>query len=142
MPQTPLWIYFLNPLVALIVAVSAYFLGKAQGREQTSFARKLDAINELRGRIYDINSDIAMLPDMHASENRPAFSRELKNKLHEITRYRGRDGIWLTSEITSKVDPILDGFTRVAVHLLKDEGKADFPSNLSFAKAIDVAKEF
>lgn len=138
MTQTPLWVYFLPPLIA---AVAGFYLGKVKERDQTRFVRKIDALNEIRGRIYDIKSDLAVLPDMHSSESRKEFSREFTTKLRELTSYRGKQGIWLTTEITSKVDPILNGFTRVAVNLLHDEGIHDVTSNLRFSAAIDVAED-
>ena len=137
-----LWVYFLSPLAALAAAVLAYFFGSAQGRDQARFLKQGETLNELRTMIFDVKLDIGTLPNKKCDPHRENFSRELAENLRSLTSYRRRHGPWLSSETRSKVDPLLDRFTKIAEHLLHDEGINDTASSLKYEKAIEVSNSF
>ena len=138
MTQTPLWISVLNPVVTLIVAVLAFYLGQAQGREQTRFVRRTEVVNELRARIFDVRANMKILESLERSPGRELLSEKLTAKVYDLIFYRRKEGLWLPPEIGGTVDKILDTFTDVASMLVRDEGVDDVVSGMRYADAVKV----
>jgi hypothetical protein len=138
MTQTPIWISVLNPVVTLIVAVLAFYLGKAQGRDQTRFVRRTEVVNELRALIFDVRANMLSLASLERSPGRESLSEKLTAKVSDLIFYRRKEGLWLPPEIEGTVDKILNTFTDVASKLLRDEGVDDVVSGTRYADAVKV----
>ncbi len=136
--QAPLWISVLNPVVTLIVAVLAFYLGSEQGREQTRYVKRAEVVNELRARIFDIKANMGSLVPLKDTPGRESLSEKLTKNVYDLTFYRRKEGLWLPPEIESTVDEILDELTGVAHLLLYDEGMDDSVSSLRYAYAVEA----
>ncbi len=138
--QVPVWVSVLNPVVTLIVAVLAFYLGKEQGREQTRFVKRAEVMNELRARIFDVRNNMGSLASLQQSPGRESLSESLTAKVYDLVFYRRKEGLWLPPEVEGTVDEILDTFTDVASLLLRDEGIDDVVSGVRYAEAVERAQ--
>jgi len=89
----------LNPVVTLIVAVLAFYLGKEQGREQTRFVKRAEVVNELRARIFDVRSNMGSLASLKDTPGRESLSESLTAKVYDLIFYRRKEGLWLPPEV-------------------------------------------
>lgn len=140
MSQVPVWVSVLNPVVTLIVAVLAFYLGKEQGREQTRFVKRAEVMNELRARIFGVRNNMGSLASLQQSPGRESLSESLTAKVYDLVFYRRKEGLWLPPEVEGTVDEILDTFTDVASLLLRDEGIDDVVSGVRYAEAVERAQ--